>query len=350
MPKRRPGEKDKPEKQKTNDRPIKKAKYHNSTNEDENQIELNDCIKETAAFNEKSAGDKINSTSNQITNNLRSVITSANATSNKEYNGRRELAENSSEYNEKLRNLNRDLIAKVKIRLDENPLYKLSEIFKEYNRTLEDTRKEEVQKTNTAKELNTDYSTSRFTTVASNCNFDDERPSTSKAAINFSLCKTLAQIGTSAMALSPAKFKFLIAKLFSGSEDDKAEKVQLPILEFKRVVEENAVYSRPCIINEKYEKKGVGVLYLKQVKKKTQLIVRADNNLGTILANLFLSQVLFTSRKVKKMDESNYYLYGYQHFETQAYSKENPRRHSDGIENNFGFLLNIDNCYKHYSK
>jgi len=63
-----------------------------------------------------------------------------------------------------------------------------------------------------------------------------------------------------------------------------------------QVVEDDAVYSKRCKVFIKKDKdfgdRGVGTLYLKPVKdsEKTQLLVRADTNLGNILVNLILSE------------------------------------------------------------
>ncbi|XP_018803939.1 PREDICTED: nuclear pore complex protein Nup50 [Bactrocera latifrons] len=83
------------------------------------------------------------------------------------------------------------------------------------------------------------------------------------------------------------------------------EEDQPPKVEFKQVVEEDAVYSKKCKVFVKkdgaFTDHGVGTLYLKPVKdsEKTQLLVRADTNLGNILVNLILSAGIPTQRMGK---------------------------------------------------
>ncbi|XP_017061328.1 nuclear pore complex protein Nup50 [Drosophila ficusphila] len=82
----------------------------------------------------------------------------------------------------------------------------------------------------------------------------------------------------------------------AASEEAEDEDDKPPKVEFKQVVEEDAVYSKRCKVFIKKGKdfgdRGVGTLYLKPVKdsEKTQLLVRADTNLGNVLVNLILSE------------------------------------------------------------
>uniref|UniRef100_A0A034WK61 Nuclear pore complex protein Nup50 n=1 Tax=Bactrocera dorsalis TaxID=27457 RepID=A0A034WK61_BACDO len=88
----------------------------------------------------------------------------------------------------------------------------------------------------------------------------------------------------------------------NGADDDED---QPPKVEFKQVVEEDAVYSKKCKVFVKkdgaFTDRGVGTLYLKPVKdsEKMQLLVRADTNLGNILVNLILSAGIPTQRMGK---------------------------------------------------
>ncbi|KAH8284711.1 hypothetical protein KR018_012039 [Drosophila ironensis] len=80
----------------------------------------------------------------------------------------------------------------------------------------------------------------------------------------------------------------------AGEDGDEAD--EPPKVEFKQVVEDDAVFSKRCKVFIKKDKdfcdRGVGTLYLKPVKdsEKTQMLVRADTNLGNILVNLILSE------------------------------------------------------------
>ena len=72
-------------------------------------------------------------------------------------------------------------------------------------------------------------------------------------------------------------------------------------MEIKQVEETDALYSKKCKLfykkDGKYTEKGVGMLYLKSVAgNKTQLLVRADTNLGNVLLNILLSSQIPTTR------------------------------------------------------
>ncbi|XP_061398849.1 nuclear pore complex protein Nup50 [Musca vetustissima] len=90
----------------------------------------------------------------------------------------------------------------------------------------------------------------------------------------------------------------------SKTENDEEDE-EPPKNEFKQVVEEDAVYSKKCKVFVKkdgnFADKGVGTLYLKPIEssEKTQLIVRADTNLGNILVNLILSSAIPAQRMGK---------------------------------------------------
>ena len=68
-----------------------------------------------------------------------------------------------------------------------------------------------------------------------------------------------------------------------------------------QVVEDDALYSRKCKLfykkGDEYMDKGVGMLHLKSADNgKTQLLVRADTNLGNILLNILLNPDIPTTR------------------------------------------------------
>ena len=82
------------------------------------------------------------------------------------------------------------------------------------------------------------------------------------------------------------------------AEDDED---QPPVVEVKQVEETDALYSKKCKLFYKkegnYVEKGVGMLYLKSVDGgKTQLLIRADTNLGNVLLNILLSPSIPTTR------------------------------------------------------
>lgn len=90
-----------------------------------------------------------------------------------------------------------------------------------------------------------------------------------------------------------------------AAAENEDEDEEPPKNEFKQVVEDDAVYSKKCKVFVKkdgnFVDKGVGTLYLKPVESsgKTQLLVRADTNLGNILVNLILNSSIPSQRMGK---------------------------------------------------
>ncbi|XP_030564196.1 nuclear pore complex protein Nup50 [Drosophila novamexicana] len=86
---------------------------------------------------------------------------------------------------------------------------------------------------------------------------------------------------------------------------DNEDEDRPPVVEFNKVVEDDAIFSKRCKVFVKKDKdfvdRGVGTLYLKPVKdsEKTQMLVRADTNLGNILVNLILTDGLPCQRMGK---------------------------------------------------
>lgn len=113
---------------------------------------------------------------------------------------------------------------------------------------------------------------------------DASKPFSFNASSPFSFAK-------SAGAPAPAATK--------AEEDDEEDKP--PVVEVNAVTEEDSVYSKKCKLFYKkdgaYIEKGVGMLHLKPTDNdKTQLLIRADTNLGNILLNILLSPQIPTTR------------------------------------------------------
>ncbi|ALC40562.1 Nup50 [Drosophila busckii] len=91
----------------------------------------------------------------------------------------------------------------------------------------------------------------------------------------------------------------------SESSANEADEDQPPKVEFKQVVEDDATFSKRCKVFVKkdndFKDRGVGTLYLKPVKdsNKTQMLVRADTNLGNILINVLLAKGIPSQRMGK---------------------------------------------------
>ncbi|KAJ6668498.1 hypothetical protein lerEdw1_011980, partial [Lerista edwardsae] len=85
-------------------------------------------------------------------------------------------------------------------------------------------------------------------------------------------------------------------QLESGVSEDKggdAEEEEPPKVVINEVKEEDAFYSNKCKVfykkDNEFKEKGVGTLHLKPAgDQKTQLLIRADTNLGNILLNILI--------------------------------------------------------------
>ncbi|KAL7735898.1 hypothetical protein ACLKA6_002348 [Drosophila palustris] len=137
----------------------------------------------------------------------------------------------------------------------------------------------------------------------------DDKPSTSgftgfgKAASSDTKTTAAVSSGFSFASPSPA-FSFANVKpptaaaIEAAGDAAEEEEHTPPKAEFNKVVEDDATFSKRCKVFVKKDKdftdRGVGTLYLKPVKDsdKTQMLVRADTNLGNILINLILSNGL----------------------------------------------------------
>lgn len=88
----------------------------------------------------------------------------------------------------------------------------------------------------------------------------------------------------------------------ASAEEDAEE--EPPKNEFVPVVEDDSLFSKRCKVFIKgasdFSDRGVGTLYIKKIEEsKTQMIVRADTNLGNILLNIMLVDGLPVSRMGK---------------------------------------------------
>ncbi|XP_027710146.1 nuclear pore complex protein Nup50 isoform X2 [Vombatus ursinus] len=87
-----------------------------------------------------------------------------------------------------------------------------------------------------------------------------------------------------------------------GAEEDESEEPPKAVV--TEVKEEDAFYSKKCKLfykkDNEFKEKGVGTLHLKPAaNQKTQLLVRADTNLGNILLNVLVSPNMPCSRTGK---------------------------------------------------
>uniref|UniRef100_UPI0037E9914B nuclear pore complex protein Nup50 n=1 Tax=Semicossyphus pulcher TaxID=241346 RepID=UPI0037E9914B len=86
-----------------------------------------------------------------------------------------------------------------------------------------------------------------------------------------------------------------------ADENGEEESEEPPKPEVKEVKEDDAFYSKKCKLfykkDNEFKEKGVGTLHLKGTEdEKTQMIIRADTNLGNILLNIIVQSSMPCSR------------------------------------------------------
>ncbi|NXG98414.1 NUP50 protein, partial [Loxia leucoptera] len=99
-----------------------------------------------------------------------------------------------------------------------------------------------------------------------------------------------------AKPVTAASTSSLEAQTDSGNNDDKGgeeEEEEPPKVIVNEIKEDDAFYSKKCKLfykkDNEFKEKGVGTLHLKPAgNEKTQLLVRADTNLGNILLNVLI--------------------------------------------------------------
>ncbi|XP_072310022.1 nuclear pore complex protein Nup50 [Eucyclogobius newberryi] len=115
-------------------------------------------------------------------------------------------------------------------------------------------------------------------------------------SFSFSSGSTSTQSPLFGAGSSPPTLSFAAPKSENTPQTDENEDKETeepPKPEVKEVKEEDAFYSKKCKMfykkDSEFKEKGVGTLHLKHSgENKTQMIIRADTNLGNILLNIIL--------------------------------------------------------------
>ncbi|NWX36223.1 NUP50 protein, partial [Notiomystis cincta] len=110
-----------------------------------------------------------------------------------------------------------------------------------------------------------------------------------------------------AKSVTAASTSLLEAQTDSGNSDDKGgeeEEEEPPKVIVNEIKEDDAFYSKKCKLfykkDNEFKEKGVGTLHLKPAgNEKTQLLVRADTNLGNILLNVLIPSKMPCTRTGK---------------------------------------------------
>lgn len=254
---------------------------------------------------------------------------------------------NNKEYSRQLTTLNcsvRDWITK---HVNNNPLCDLNPIFKDYERHLasieknygtgasDDGSKEKTTASAPSASSFTSSSSSPTPALFSFGKGSDESPNksttttpvpagvtfnfgqkvdstmlssfSSKAAapsFSFSSGSSSAQSSLFGSASSQPTLSFVAPKTENtpqADENGEEETEEPPKPEVNEVKEDDAFYSKKCKMfykkDSEFKEKGVGTLHLKQTgEEKTQMIIRADTNLGNILLNIILQSSIPCSR------------------------------------------------------
>ncbi|XP_076328789.1 nuclear pore complex protein Nup50-like isoform X2 [Tachypleus tridentatus] len=76
-------------------------------------------------------------------------------------------------------------------------------------------------------------------------------------------------------------------------------------IKYSQVEKNNALFSKRCKLFCKkgncYMDKGIGILYIKMVQRKSQLLIKADSNIGDILLNIRLNSTV----QLKRVGKNN---------------------------------------------
>lgn len=247
-----------------------------------------------------------------------------------------ETKDQSSMYCAKLKGLNQDLSAWISKKINENPFCILTPIFDDYAKHLKQIQEEKskLEKNNTKPltEIEPAEKNKPFEISSANSGFripktntDADAKSNLDTASSFSFGSSMSSGSATGFSFSssdkPFSFGFgtavhssslSVAPQTSGtvkekSEEDAENDDEPPKVEFTPVVEDDSLYSKRCKVYVKadsgYKERGVGMLYIKSVESgsKTQLLVRADTNLGNILLNILLTDAV-PSKRIGKND------------------------------------------------
>lgn len=210
--------------------------------------------------------------------------------------GKTEDKKEAADYAASIKALNLSVSAWISDKVKENPFCKLTPIFKDYAKHLEEIENKSVpsDSKDAAKATTTGYT---FPQVIPEVKIQEP------AAKSFSF-----GFGSSS-ASTPAKSGFTFANVAKPPETEKPdggdaeEDDEPPKVEFTPVEEKDSLYSKRCKLFVKtdgnYSDRGIGTLHVKKVDSKVQVLVRADTNLGNILLNIILNEAIPLQRMGK---------------------------------------------------
>ncbi|XP_065092512.1 nuclear pore complex protein Nup50 [Ochlerotatus camptorhynchus] len=208
------------------------------------------------------------------------------------------------EYAASIKALNQSVADWISDKVKENPLCKLTPIFKDYEKYLGEieAKKDKVESKEPAK--------TTPTSVKSGFTFGSVSPAapaaTTAPAKTFSFGISTSPATTPSTGFTFANVvKPVEEKKSDNKEDADADEDEPPKVEFTPVEEKDSLYSKRCKLFVKVEgnfsDRGVGTVHIKKVDSKVQVLVRADTSLGNILLNIILNE----SVPLQRMGKNN---------------------------------------------
>lgn len=217
---------------------------------------------------------------------------------------KKEDAGKADDYVDSIKALNQSVAAWISDKVKENPLCKLTPIFKDYEKYLSEIEANKGK--GESKESVAPAPTAAKTTGFSFGSVSPAAAPTAAPAKTFSF-----GISTSTAPSTGTGFTFANVKppapeqKSDDKEDGEADEDEPPKVEFTPVEEKDSLYSKRCKLFVKadgsFSDRGVGTVHIKKVDSKVQVLVRADTNLGNILLNIILNE----SVPLQRMGKNN---------------------------------------------
>lgn len=137
---------------------------------------------------------------------------------------------------------------------------------------------------------------------------DSNSSNSGSSGVKFGTGNPLTFGGLSDSSSKPFSFGgFATAPVATPATKEKTEEEnedEPPKVVVNEVKEEDAIYEKKCKLfymkDKEYVERGLGTLFLKKADEKTQLIVRANTNLGNILLNIIVGPSIGAMMRVGK--------------------------------------------------
>ncbi|RVE56589.1 hypothetical protein OJAV_G00222720 [Oryzias javanicus] len=220
----------------------------------------------------------------------------------------------SREYSRQLAALNRSVRDWISKHVDDNPLCDLNPIFRDYERHLASIERkfgggrDNLEEKPAPAAPAPPPSSISAAAPPSGAPFSFGRNSSEStsdpppAPSPSTLARSQTSLFGNASSLAPLPFGGTKTEEAPPTDENgDAESEEPPKPEVKEVKEDDAFYSKKCKLfykkDSEFKEKGVGTLHLKRTADgKTQMIIRADTNLGNILLNIMVHASMPCSR------------------------------------------------------